>query len=75
MELLLLWALCALAGYYIGKSRGRAETGCALGCLLGPIGWIISACLPPVGSAMCPHCRERIQPGATICPHCRTALH
>ena len=72
MELILLWMLTVgLAGYYIGKSRGHADTGCCLGFLLGPIGWIITACLPPRGGAMCPFCRERVQPKATICPHCR----
>jgi len=74
MELVVLWALFAVVGYYIGKSRGKGETGCVLGLLLGPLGWIIAAVLAPAGEHACPHCRERIHPEATICPHCGAEL-
>jgi len=73
MEFVILWVLCALVGYFIGKSRGRQDTGCALGCLLGPFGWIIAAFLTPAGT-ICPYCRERVHPEATICPHCQGAI-
>jgi hypothetical protein len=51
MDTLILLAIvlviCAVVGYYISvqKSRDPVE-GVALGCFLGPIGWLIAALLP-----------------------------
>jgi len=45
MEVFILWAVFMVVGWRIGKSRGVAEIGCALACLLGPIGWLITALL------------------------------
>lgn len=39
-------AACAFAGYSIGKPKGYAGGGLALGLLLGIIGVIIIACVP-----------------------------
>jgi Protein of unknown function (DUF2510) len=45
--LLVLWAICALAGWAIGNQKGRGGEGLLLGVLLGIIGIIIVACLRP----------------------------
>lgn len=54
MEALLLgligFAVLGGVGYWIAGAKGRSGAeGCALGCLLGPIGWIIEAVLPTPG--------------------------
>lgn len=48
MEALLFGAaIAALVGVLIADSKGRGKLeGCSLGCLLGPIGWLIEALLP-----------------------------
>ena len=48
MVFLLIWAACAVGGYFIGKDKGRAGEGLAWGLLLGVIGLIIIACRGPV---------------------------
>ena len=42
----ILWAVFAWAGWAIGKYKGYAGRGFALGLLLGLIGLIIIACIP-----------------------------
>jgi hypothetical protein len=37
--------VCAVAGYAVGKQRGRAASGLVLGLVLGPIGVGVMACL------------------------------
>lgn len=40
-------AIAALVGVLIAESKGRSKAeGLGLGCLLGPIGWLIEALLP-----------------------------
>lgn len=47
MEIVFGLAISGLIGLLIAESRGREKAeGCALGCLLGPIGWLIEAFLP-----------------------------
>ena len=42
-----VWVICALLGMWIGSTKGRATAGFFLGLLLGVIGLIIIAVLPP----------------------------
>jgi hypothetical protein len=41
-----IWIVCGVAGYYIGKPKGRPGWGVALGLILGIIGLIIIALIP-----------------------------
>lgn len=80
MIFLVGWAIAALIGVLIAQSRNRgALEGCALGCLLGPIGWLILALMKPVqpqesrdGRPLrkCPHCAEMILAEASACRYC-----
>jgi hypothetical protein len=73
MELLIVWLGCAVASTLIGARKGADGIGCLLGALLGPVGIIITACLP--GDRLeCPYCREPVRKGATVCPHCQKAI-
>ncbi len=42
LELLFLWLLSGVIGYLILSRYDKGGTGCLLGILLGPIGWIIA---------------------------------
>jgi hypothetical protein len=44
--LLLAWAVCAVAGGYMGNARGRMTIGLLLGMFLGVIGLVIILCVP-----------------------------
>jgi hypothetical protein len=68
--LVILWGLCVIVGYYIGKPKGRAESGAALGCLLGPIGWIITA-RSKGKQKECPYCHTLVHPAMSVCPFCQ----
>lgn len=43
MEILFFWGLSGVVGAVILSKYDRGGTGCLLGLLLGPIGWIIAA--------------------------------
>lgn len=47
MELVLVWAVCIAAGGIVGGQKGRTGMGVLLGALLGVIGVLIIAILPP----------------------------
>ncbi|MEI6655819.1 MAG: hypothetical protein WCP45_13730 [Verrucomicrobiota bacterium] len=50
MVLLIIWAcVCGAIGMFIGDlgDKHNGKTGLALGAVLGPIGWIVVAVLPP----------------------------
>lgn len=50
MEIAFGLAVAGLIGLLIADSKGRDKVeGCALGCLLGPIGWLIEGFLPAEG--------------------------
>jgi hypothetical protein len=66
MELLLgalFWTIVfAGVGYWIAQQKNRSEVeGAALGCFLGPIGWIIEAVLP-TGEPRVTHSTRTAQP-------------
>lgn len=42
--------VCAIAGYFIGQNKGQAGLGLVLGLLLGVIGLIIIALVPPAAN-------------------------
>lgn len=58
---IILFALLLSAGIgrLIGRTKGRAREG-ALWGLLGVIGWIVIAFLPP--KLECPHCQQIMDP-------------
>ena len=44
--LLIAWAASAVAGAYIGHSRGRQTAGLLLGMILGRAGWLVILAIP-----------------------------
>ena len=38
--------IMAILGFFIGNTKGNGCWGCGLGCLLGPIGIIITLLIP-----------------------------
>ena len=73
MEFLFIWAIMALVGYLIGKSKSRPTAGFIWGLLLGPIGWLIIAIGPDMGPK-CPECKGDVVPGARKCKNCGSDL-
>ena len=66
----LIWVISGLIAGYLYQQRGRSQgTGFLGGLLLGPIGLVL-AFLSPTTLIKCPHCAERVQPGAKICRYC-----
>ena len=46
LVVIIIWAICAWAGYAIGKGKNRETQGLVLGLILGVIGLVIIALLP-----------------------------
>jgi len=75
-----IWALAitvvgALVGAFIGKYKHAIVRDAILGAALGPIGWIISLCLPvPKPAPRCPACRREVAAGDAHCRHCGAKL-
>jgi hypothetical protein len=73
---IVLWVIPIFVAASMGKARNRS--GVAYGILLGWLGVIIVALLPPrtndVGPDFyreCPFCKEEMRRDASVCPHCR----
>ena len=70
---------CAIAGGYVGRTKGRESQGFFLGLLLGPLGLLAIVGMAPVPQPdttsvthrECPHCKEPMRRDAAVCPHCR----
>jgi zinc-ribbon domain len=75
-----IWALvitivCGGVGALIGKYKNAVVRDAVLGATLGPIGWIISLCLPVSQPArVCPLCGKPVDVGDQHCRHCGTKL-
>ncbi len=66
---------CALVGALIGKYKNAVVRDTILGAALGPIGWIISLCLPVQKSRpVCPSCHKTLESGDVHCRHCGARL-
>lgn len=76
-----LWALaftvvCAAIGAAIGKYKNAVVRDAVLGAALGPIGWIISLCLPKTRPIpRCAACGLEVAAGDAHCRHCGAALN
>ena len=59
----------------IGKRKHAVARDTILGASLGPIGWIISLCLPaPKPKPACPACKGEVGAGDAHCRHCGAKL-
>ena len=65
----------AIVGFYIGKRKKAVTRDTILGAALGPIGWIISLCLPvPRARPSCPQCKQAVDAGDAHCRRCGARL-
>jgi hypothetical protein len=65
----------AVVGAWIGKRKNAVTRDAILGATLGPIGWIISWCLPaPKPKPTCPACKGEVGAGDAHCRHCGAKL-
>lgn len=75
-----IWAIvltlvCGAVGALIGKYKNAVVRDAVLGAALGPIGWIISLCLPVSRpKPACPACRRPVDPDDKHCRHCGMKL-
>jgi hypothetical protein len=73
---IVLTIVFAAGGALIGKYKNAVVRDTLLGATLGPIGWIISLCLPRVKEKpKCPVCRRPVDIGDQHCRHCGTKLN
>jgi len=75
-----LWAVGftvvgAIGGALIGRRKRAVARDTILGAALGPVGWIISLCLPaPRPKPLCPGCKREVDATDAHCRHCGVAL-
>jgi len=69
ISMVAIWLFMGLIGWGIGRPRGRDAFGFLMGALLGPIGWIITLCMPRSGRK-CPACLGVVPEAAIRCCHC-----
>lgn len=66
---------CAAVGAWIGKRKNSVVRDAILGAALGPIGWIISLCLPASKPPpRCPDCALPVDAADAHCRHCGAKL-
>ncbi len=71
-----IWAIvftvgCAVVGALIGKYKKAVVRDAILGAAFGPIGWIISLCMPVAKpKPVCPACKRMVEAGDKHCRHC-----
>lgn len=74
LVLILVYAfVCGMIGMKIGDGKGRDRAGFWWGFLLGVVGIIVVALLPPLAPGNrypCPSCAELILPDAQKCRYC-----
>ena len=76
-----IWTLvftvaCALVGAMIGRYKNAVARDTILGAALGPIGWIISLCLPAhKPRPRCRACGREVEAGDAHCRHCGAKLN
>jgi len=68
------WIVSVAVGSYLGWERNRPIDGIVLGLILGPLGMILTACLPYRYRWFCPECETGVKRSAKRCPACRTKL-
>jgi len=69
--------VCGMVGMGIGRGKGRERSGFWWGFLLGIVGIIIVAILPPLAEGQrkpCPSCAELVLVEANTCRFCGAAL-
>ena len=69
--------VCGMVGMGIGRGKGRERSGFWWGFLLGIVGIIIIALLPPLAEGKrrpCPSCAEMVLVEATKCRFCGESL-
>ncbi len=75
-----LWAIvftiaCAAVGALIGKYKKAIVRDAILGAAFGPIGWIISLCMPVAKlKRACSGCKRVVDSGDKHCRYCGASL-